>query len=583
MEPFLCLGVGFIIVAGVLSMLATRYHRVPPNQVMVVYGRSGQRLITTGGVFVWPLLESYKILPVNIMTIKTEKDEVYTVSGVPIRLDWVAQVQIAPDEAALSTAARAFLDKSQDEIRVVLNETLSANFRAIVGQMSVEGIHRDRDSFVQKVQDLASDDMTAMGVQIISMGIEEITDDQGYLQAMAAPQIAAVKRDATVAQAEADREARVKAAQAQREAEQAELDAQREILQQREALELRDVEVKKRIELAQAEAQQEVQQKRALVVEQQQEADVLVPARAEGQAVEIRAQAAQRKLEIEAEAAQRKLEIEAEAQRKQITITADAEAQARRQRAEAEAQAEQTKARAEAAALLAKKEAEAAGAKQEAEALLATMQAEAEGKKAEAAAVRALKEAEAEGKKAEAAAVRALKEAEADGVRASLLAEAEGRRELATASAAEGEITLRQFIAEKMIEAEIAKTRVMAEAMAQAMGGLAGLGSNIRMVHFGGADGGSAGAGKTGIKLVDLLLDMPEIAEVFKAKVEALSGEDMTTTIAKINQMFNKLKAGDLQDLVESVDPGKTKPAEDASTKAKSKAKAPDAPEAAGQ
>ena len=70
----------------------------------------------------------------------------------------------------------------------------------------------------------------------------EITDDQGYFEAMAKPVIAVVKRDALIAEAEADREARIKAAGARREAQQAELDADRAIIEQRQALELREVE-----------------------------------------------------------------------------------------------------------------------------------------------------------------------------------------------------------------------------------------------------------------------------------------------------------------------------------------------------
>lgn len=445
-----------IIVVALVAFVTRYYHKVPPSKVMVVYGRKAPSLITNGGVFVVPIIETYKMLDITIMTIKTEKDEVYTVSGVPIQLDWVAQVQIDSEEAALRTAARAFLDKTREEVRQVIEETLSANFRAIVGQMSVEGIHRDRDSFVQKVQDLASDDVAAMGVKIISMGIEEITDNEGYLQAMAAPQIAAVKRDAAIAEAEADRESRVKAALAMREAEQAELDAQREILQQREALQLREVQVSRQVGLAEADSDQEVQQRRALAVEQRQEAEILVPARAQRDATEIKAQAERRRIEIEAEA----------------------DASSVRQRAEAAAEATEKTGRADAIAF------------------------------------------------------QAMRQAEAEGERAKLLAEAEGRREIAAASAAEGEINLRQFVIEQVTQADIAKVEAISKA-------LAGLGGNVRVVDFG---GGSNGNSRTGNTFMDMLLGIPEVAEVFTAKVEALSGEDFEVTLTKAAALFNTLK-----------------------------------------
>jgi flotillin len=447
-----------LIMMAVVVFIAQNYHRVPPSQVMVVYGRKEPRLITNGGVFVIPILETYKTLDVTIMTIKKERDEVYTVSGVPIQLDWVAQVQIDSEASALKTAARAFLDKTRDEIRQVIEETLSANFRAIVGQMSVEAIHRDRDDFVQRVQDLATEDVAAMGVRIIAMGIEQILDNEGYLQAMAAPQIAAVKRDAAIAQAEAEREARVKAAAATREAEQAELDAQREILQQREALSLREVEVNRRVDIEKAAADQEVQQRRALAIEQQQEAEVLVPARAERQATEIRAEAERRRIEIEAEAA----------------------AKATREQALAAAEATERKGRAEAAAL------------------------------------------------------QAARMAEAEGVKANLLAEAEGRRELAAATAAEDSINLRQFIIEQVTKADVAKAEAIADA-------LAGLGGNVRIVQFGGGASGG-GSNHTGNAFIDMLMNIPEFAEIFRAKVEALSGEDFEQAISRMAHMFRSLR-----------------------------------------
>lgn len=477
--------VAVVLLVALISFLTRYYHKVPPSSVMVVFGRKNPRMITNGGVFVLPIVENYKLLDITIMTIKTEKDEVYTVSGVPIQLDWVAQVQIDSEEAALRTAARAFLDKSREEVRLVLLETLSANFRAIVGQMTVEAIHRDRDSFVMKVQELASDDTAAMGVKIISMGIEEITDDEGYLQAMAAPQIAAIKRDAAIAQAEAEREARVKAANAKQAAEQAELDAQREILAQREALNLREVEVGKKVGLAQADSDQEVQQRRALAVEQQQEAEVLVPARATRDATVIRA-----------EAERQRIEIEAEAERNKITINADAQAQATRERAAADAEAIEAKGRADAAAL------------------------------------QAMKEAEAEGEKAEADGTRARLLAEAEGEKAKLLAEADGRREIAAASAAEGEINLRQFVIEQVTQADIAKVQAIAQAMS-------GLGGNVRVVDFGGGNG----SGTTGNTFMDMLLSIPQVAEVFTTQVEALSGEEFEATLTKAVQLFNVLKA----------------------------------------
>jgi len=470
--------VGIIVLAALFFVLRSfipAYRRVPPNRVMVLYGRgrsvfaadgsiqqTGVRMVVGGGTFVWPILEEFQFLDLNVMTIVKTGDEVYTVDGVPIKLDWVAQVQIESTEKALMTAARAFLGMSRENVVNVIAQTLSANFRAIVGQLTVEAVHRDRDTFVQNVQGLASDDMAAMGVQVISMGIEEITDDQGYFEAMAKPKIAAIKRDATIAEAEAEREARMKAAQARQQAEQTELEASRSILEQRQALELREVEKSKTVSLAQAKAEEEVLRQRAAQVQQQQEVDVLTPARAKREATQI----------------------EAEAESRKLTVIAEAKAKALRQESSSEA-----------------------------EALEITGRAEAEKQ-------RALAQAQADG-------ARAQQLAQAEGTRAILLAEAEGKERLAQASAAQGEINLRQTIAQLLIQAEVDKAQAIAEA-------LAGIGNNVRIVQFGNGEqpGGQSNA------LINLLRDVPELATVINAKTEALSGQSIEQVLARVAGLF---------------------------------------------
>ncbi len=53
-----------------------------------------------------------------------------------------------------------------------------------------------------------------MGLGIVSFTIRDIRDSQGYLDALGKPRIAQVKRDAQIAQAEADRDAMIKSSQA---------------------------------------------------------------------------------------------------------------------------------------------------------------------------------------------------------------------------------------------------------------------------------------------------------------------------------------------------------------------------------
>ncbi len=95
-----------------------------------------------------------------------------------------------------------------DEIKNIATQTLEGHLRAILGTMTVEEIYQNRDAFASKVQEVAAGDMANMGLTIVSFTIRDIRDTQGYLDALGKPRIAQVKRDAIIAQAEADRDSR---------------------------------------------------------------------------------------------------------------------------------------------------------------------------------------------------------------------------------------------------------------------------------------------------------------------------------------------------------------------------------------
>jgi flotillin len=68
-----------------------------------------------------------------------------------------------------------------------------------------------------------------MGLGIVSFTIRDIRDSQGYLDALGKPRIAQVKRDAVIAQAEADRDATIRSAQAQQAGQEAKFAADTKI------------------------------------------------------------------------------------------------------------------------------------------------------------------------------------------------------------------------------------------------------------------------------------------------------------------------------------------------------------------
>ena len=96
-----------------LVLFAARYTKVGPNEVLIISGRShrvsdgrggekevGFRIKKGGGTFVIPVLEKAEVLSLELMTIDVKTPSVYAITGVPVRVDGVAQIKVRGEETA---------------------------------------------------------------------------------------------------------------------------------------------------------------------------------------------------------------------------------------------------------------------------------------------------------------------------------------------------------------------------------------------------------------------------------------------------------------------------------------------------
>lgn len=380
------LGVMAIAIAGIVIVVfvfllvwASRYTKVGPNEVLIVSGRQhrvttadgrsnlrGFRVVKGGGTFIIPVVEKADVLSLELLTIDVQTPEVYTSKGVPVKVDGVAQIKVKGDDISIATAAEQFLSKSTDEIKSVAMQTLEGHLRAILGTMTVEEIYQNRDAFASKVQEVAAGDMANMGLTIVSFTIRDIRDAQGYLDALGKPRIAQVKRDAQIAQAEADRDAAIRTAQAAQAGQEAKFAAETKIAEAKRDYEMSvagynasvnqkkaeselayDLQKFKTNQLVKAEEVQvsiiekqkqiELQQQEIQRKQRELEATVQRPADAERYKVETLATARKFQLETEAAGAAAAQKATGFAQADVVKATGTAEADANKARGLAEA------------------------------------------------------------------------------------------------------------------------------------------------------------------------------------------------------------------------------------------------------
>lgn len=106
----------------------------------------------------------------------------------------------------LKLAMRNFLNKNSAKIAADLQDSLQGNMREIIGTLTLRAINTDRDSFSDQVMAKASKDMEKLGIEILSCNIQNVTDEHGLIQDLGMDNTSKIRKDASIAKAEAERD-----------------------------------------------------------------------------------------------------------------------------------------------------------------------------------------------------------------------------------------------------------------------------------------------------------------------------------------------------------------------------------------
>jgi flotillin len=357
MELYIPAGI-VVVVVLLIILFVSRYRTVRADEAMIVTGaltRNGMKIVKAGGTFVWPVIQSSSILSLQVHTLDIRTPEVYTIHGVPVLVDGVAQIKIKGDLESIATASEQFLGKPDDELKSIATQTMEGHLRAILGRMTVEDVYRNREEFARNVQEVAASDLNKMGLQIVSFTIRDVRDKNGYLEALGQPQIATVKRDAEIAKANAHRDEQIAKAKALEEGKKAEFSAETNIAEAQKEMEVKKAIFKQEQDMRKAEADQayKLQEYKTLQAVKVEEMQIQVIEREklielEAKEIERRERELVATVKKQAEAERFAQEQRAEAVRYEIEARAKAEAEAVRLAGNANADKERAEGAAEA-------------------------------------------------------------------------------------------------------------------------------------------------------------------------------------------------------------------------------------------
>ena len=309
MEPTQLLGIsiflGIIAVLALIIFIKTNIVLCQPNELVVLAGkqrkledgtRVGYRVLRGGRGFKWPMLESVARLSLNTIPIDLSLSRAMCSGMIPVSVEGRASVKLAGQvEQGMDAAVERFLGKGSEAVTKAAKQALEGALRGVFATMTPEEANASRLQLAGDAAEAARKDLSQLGIVLDFLQIQEITDDEGYLQAIGRQQNAAVQRDARIAEATADADARKVAAEQRRISREAEIGAESEVIERENALEVKRADLaaeenkareKASVagQIVRAEEETKLQAERAALQEKQQEADVIIPARAKKEA-----------------------------------------------------------------------------------------------------------------------------------------------------------------------------------------------------------------------------------------------------------------------------------------------------------
>ena len=380
--------VGLVLVLlFIIAVSATLFRKVGPNQALIVYGFGGTHVVKGSGKVVWPLVQQSRELSLELMSFDVAPtQDLYTAQGVAVNVEAVAQIKIKSDPVSILTAAEQFLNKPLEQREGLIRLVMEGHLRGIVGQLTVESIVKEPEMVADRMRANVADDVSKMGLEVISFTIKEVRDENEYILNMGKPNVAMIRREADIATAEADRDTAIKRAHASREAKIAEALAEQDQVIAQTGSQAKQAEAVRDLNLKQAEFAATVQEQQAAAdkayeiqtnVQQQRvvaEQVKIEQVRKQGEIAVQEAEILRREKELiatvlrAAEVERQRIETLAEADRNRQVFQASGQAEATRLAGQADAEVTRVRGLAEAEIIQAKGTAEAGAMSVKAEA-----------------------------------------------------------------------------------------------------------------------------------------------------------------------------------------------------------------------
>jgi regulator of protease activity HflC (stomatin/prohibitin superfamily)/heme-degrading monooxygenase HmoA len=215
--------VGFIFLFGIsMLFIVSRYRRCPSDKILVVYGKiskTGDELRSAkcyhgGAAFILPVFQGYQYLDLTPNPIEI---------NLQVNTPSTFTVGISTETSVMGNAAERLLGLPMKEVHELARDIIFGQMRVVIATMTIEEINTDREKLIGKITAAVEDELNKVGLHLINVNIQDITDESGYIAALgkeaaaraineAKKKVAEQVRDGEVGKAHAERDQRVEVA-----------------------------------------------------------------------------------------------------------------------------------------------------------------------------------------------------------------------------------------------------------------------------------------------------------------------------------------------------------------------------------
>lgn len=317
MEGFFTTAVvmGLSFVFATFLFLAKIYRRCPSNQILVVFGRVGDKRPVQcyhgGGTFVWPLVQASAYLDLTPRSIHIPLKGALSQQNIRINVPstFTVAVGITPD--VMNNAAVRLLGLRVADIESMATEIIIGQLRLTVASLTIEEINQDRERFLDAIKNNIEPELHKIGLTLINVNITDITDESEYIDSIgkkaastavnqAKVDVAEQEKSGEIGKANADRERRIQVAKLHADAIDGENQAKAEIAGANAQLAEKQAEASRRSQVAEQVAEVSIQKARADAESSRLQASDIVPQQIAKQKIEIAAEAEAQKKILEA-------------------------------------------------------------------------------------------------------------------------------------------------------------------------------------------------------------------------------------------------------------------------------------------